>query len=51
MKIGTSLAIQWLGPQTFTAKGRVQSLVGELRACKLHSITKKTKQNKTKTKT
>ena len=21
MKIGTSLAIQWLGPQTFTAKG------------------------------
>ena len=31
---GTSLAVQWLGLSTFTAVGRVQSLIRELRSHK-----------------
>ena len=31
---GNSLAVQWLGLGAFTARARVQSLVGKLRSCK-----------------
>ena len=34
---GTSLAVQWLGHSTFTARAWVQFLVQELRSCKLLS--------------
>ena len=34
--LGNSLAAQWLGLGTFTAKGLVQFLVEELKSCKLH---------------
>ena len=37
---GNSLVVQWLGLGTFTAVGRVQSLVGELRSCKPCSVAK-----------
>ena len=33
--------VQWLGFQAFTATARVESLVGELRSCKLHSVAQK----------
>ena len=32
---GNSLAVQWLGPRALTAGAGVQSLVRELRSCKL----------------
>ena len=34
MKLGNSLAVQWLGLSTFTARAQVQTLVGELRSHK-----------------
>ena len=37
----TSLAIQWLGLSTFTARAQVQSLVGELISGKTPRMTKK----------
>ena len=39
---GNSLAVQWLGLGTFTAMAQVQSLVRELRSCKLCIVAKKT---------
>ena len=42
-KWGNSLAVQWLGLGDFTAKVRVQSLVGELRSQKPRSTAKKKK--------
>ena len=36
--------VQWLELSTFTAMARVQSLVGELRSCKLHGAAKKKKK-------
>ena len=33
--LGTSLVVQWLGFESFTALVQVQSLAGELRSCKL----------------
>ena len=38
--IGTSLVAQWLGLHTSTAGAWVQSLVGELRSYKPHSMAK-----------
>ena len=40
---GNSLVVQWLGLGTVTARAWVQSLVRELRSCKLCGVTK-TKQ-------
>ena len=40
----TSLAIQWLGLGTFTARAQVQSLVGELISGKMPRMTKKKKE-------
>ena len=37
-----SLAVQWLGLGAFTVVARVQSLVWELRFCKLHGVAKNT---------
>ena len=34
--VGSSLAVQWLRLGTFTAVAQIQSLVEELRSCKLH---------------
>ena len=36
--------VQWLGLSTFIARARVQSLVGELRSCKLCGVVKKKKK-------
>ena len=36
--LGNSLAVQSLGRGAFTAVAWVQSLVGELRSCKLHNV-------------
>ena len=48
--LGSSLSVQVLGFNTFTAGAWVQSLVRELRYCKLPSSAKlKTKTNKQKT--
>ena len=41
---GNSLVVQWLGPQAFTAEAQVQSLDGEERSHKLHSVAKKEKK-------
>ena len=38
--VGNSLVIQWLGLGAFSSRGRVHSLVGELRSCKPHSTAK-----------
>ena len=38
---------EWLGFQAFTARAQVQSLVGELRFCKLYSTAEKKKKKKT----
>ena len=38
--------VQWLGLGAFTAMAQVQSLVRELRSCKLHSVAKKKKKKK-----
>ena len=38
--VGNSLVIQWLGLGAFSSRGRVHSLVGELRFCKPHSTAK-----------
>ena len=38
---GNSLAVQWLGLSTRTAKAQIQCMVGELRSHKLQSGTKK----------
>ena len=40
MNFGNSLAAQWLGLSTFTAMAWAQSLVGELRSCKLQGTAK-----------
>ena len=40
-KQGTSLVVQWLGLRAFTARARVQSLIGELRSHKPRSPAKK----------
>ena len=40
-----SLAVQWLRIGTFTAVAWVQSLVGELRSCKLHNSAKNNNKN------
>ena len=42
--LGNSLAVQWLGVSAFTAMIWVQSLVAELRFCKLCSMAKKKKK-------
>ena len=47
--VGNPLVVQWLGLSAFTAMARVQSLVRELRSCKLLGVAKKInkiKQNK-----
>ena len=41
-----SLAVQWLGLGAFTAVAQVQSLVGELRSCKLHGMARPKKKKK-----
>ena len=46
--LGNSLAVQWLGPGAFTARAWVQSLVEELRSCKLHGAAINKKKNKNK---
>ena len=38
--VGNSLAVQWLGLGIFTAEGKVQSQVEELRSHKLPGIAK-----------
>ena len=43
-----SLAVQWLGLCTLTAKGRVQSLVRELRSHKLQRSQKRKKKKKSR---
>ena len=43
-RLGNSLVVQWLGPQAFTAEAQVQSLDGEIRSHKLHSVAKKEKK-------
>ena len=40
IKYGNSLVVQWLGPGTLTVGARVQSLVGQPRSGKLHSVAK-----------
>ena len=48
---GSSLAVQWLGLGAFTAGAWVQSLIRELRSCKMRHGQNKIKQklkNKTK---
>ena len=45
---GSSLAGQWLGLGAFTAGTQVQSLVRELRSCKMCSVAKKEKKKKKK---
>ena len=40
---GTSLVAQWLGLHAVTAVAQVQSLVRELKSCKLYSAEKKKK--------
>ena len=37
---GNSLVVHWLGLGAFTARARVQSLLGELRSCKSCSVAK-----------
>ena len=44
--LGKSLAIQWLGLEAFTAGAQVQSLVRELRSCKLQGAVKYNKHIK-----
>lgn len=46
---GTSLAVQWLGLDAFTAQ--VRSLVGDLRSCKPRDVQNFLKKQTTKTKT
>ena len=41
---GTSLVAQWLGLHAVTAVAQVQSLVRELKSCKLYSAEKKKKK-------
>ena len=43
--LGNSLAVQWLGLGTFTARTWVQSLVRELRSCKFCSRKTKSPTN------
>ena len=43
--LGSSLAVQWLGRHTFTAKGLRSILGRELRSHKLQGVTKKKKIN------
>ena len=38
--------VQWLGLHAFTARARVQTLVGKLRFCKPHGTAKKKKRKK-----
>ena len=38
--------VQWLESQAFTAEAQVQSLDGEVRSHKLHSVAKKEKKKK-----
>ena len=47
-KLGSSLAVQWLGLIAFTAMDQIQSLVRELRPHKLSSAAKKKKKRKRK---
>ena len=47
-KLGSSLAVQWLGLSAFTATDQIQSLVRELRPHKLSSVAKKKKKRKRK---
>ena len=44
LKIGNSLAVQWLGLSTFIAGAQVQSVVGELGSHKPHGAAKKKKK-------
>ena len=44
MVAGNSLSVQWLGLSAFTAVAQVQSLVRELRSCKLCGVAKKKKK-------
>ena len=48
MVLGSSLVAYWLEFGTFTAVARVQSLVGELRSCKLRDVAKIKKKRKEK---
>ena len=43
---GNSRAVQWLGLSAFIAMTWDQSLVGELRSCKPHSVIKKKRKTK-----
>ena len=45
-KLGSSLAVQWLGLSAFTATDQIQSLVRELRPHKLSSVAKKKKRKR-----
>ena len=47
-KLGSSLAVQWLGLIAFTAMDQIQSLVRELRPHKLSSAAKKKKKKEEK---
>ena len=48
MILGNSLAVRWLGLSSFTARARVQSLVGELWSHKLRCVAKKKKKKEGK---
>ena len=48
VRLGTSLAVQWLGLRAFTAWALVQSLVGELRSHKPRGTAKEGKKKKGK---
>ena len=45
-KLGSSLAVQWLGLGAFTVMDQIQSLVGELRPHKLSSMAQNGKKKK-----
>ena len=45
------MGVWWLGLDAFSAGAQVESLVRELRSCKLHDVAKRTKTNKQKKKT
>ena len=47
-KLGSSLAVHWLGLSAFTAMDQIQSLVRELRPHKLSSVAKKKKKKEEK---
>ena len=40
---GNSMVVQWLALSALTAEAQIQSLIGELRSCKLSGMAKKKK--------